>query len=368
METRINFLELLQLDMAIKILDSLDDPTDIIRSCCVSRIWHRFVISNGICKKLCLRLFPLLSKVASVMESPSTTRNPSLIRYNDISEWETLEREHRIYAILARILTTSTPSECISEAVSASSTDNYPQESIGNTLDPRDQILRRPTYWSSKGNSNTEVPETLIYKLLTNFCLVTEISVQPFQAYFQLPECPIYSARAVRFRMGHPRNPGEIDNDLRELPLQLPADDKFVWTYTSPEFPMNQEITLQKFKLPVPVLCIGGYLQIELLGRIQKQKMDALYYICVNHVKALGVLSPVFDAEIVEPSGKFLLKYLPENENQPLPRPRQFVMSMLHENLMGLEQILNVWHGNAPDDIEWGDDVADDNDFDFVLM
>lgn len=36
---------------------------------------------------------------------------------------------------------------------------------------------------------------------------------------------------------------------------------------------------LQKFELPKPVLCIGGYLQIELLGRVQRQDMDGLFYI-----------------------------------------------------------------------------------------
>lgn len=42
---------------------------------------------------------------------------------------------------------------------------------------------------------------------------------------------------------------------------------------------MKQENRLQKFKLPEPALCIGGILQIELLGRVQKQEMDGLYYI-----------------------------------------------------------------------------------------
>lgn len=36
---------------------------------------------------------------------------------------------------------------------------------------------------------------------------------------------------------------------------------------------------MQTFKLPEPVLCIGGYLQIELLGRVQRQEMDDLFYI-----------------------------------------------------------------------------------------
>lgn len=40
--------------------------------------------------------------------------------------------------------------------------------------------------------------------------------------------------------MGHLKSPREIGSDLQHLPLQKPADDKFVWTYTSPEFPMMQ--------------------------------------------------------------------------------------------------------------------------------
>ena len=40
-----------------------------------------------------------------------------------------------------------------------------------------------------------------------------------------------------------------------------------------------QENCLQPFKLPEPVLCVGGYMQIELLGRVQRQEIDGLFYI-----------------------------------------------------------------------------------------
>lgn len=40
-----------------------------------------------------------------------------------------------------------------------------------------------------------------------------------------------------------------------------------------------QENALQSFKLPKPVVCLGGILRIELLGRVQKQAIDDLYYI-----------------------------------------------------------------------------------------
>ena len=50
----------------------------------------------------------------------------------------------------------------------------------------------------------------------------------------------IYSSNSVRFRMGHPKGPNDLGS--RHLGDSLPcnADDTFIWTYTSPEFPMAQ--------------------------------------------------------------------------------------------------------------------------------
>ncbi|PSS13972.1 F-box protein [Actinidia chinensis var. chinensis] len=371
METRTDFLQWLQFDMVLKILMSLDDPRDLIRASVLSRYWRHFVIANGLCKQLCLRLFPQISSVAYVTEPRCGTKESAHVGSSNNVELETFEREHRVYAFLVRALTTFTASDCVAEAISASSTDNYPEESIRNTLNRGDRVLRRASYWSSKGQRDPAVPETLIYKLIAGVCVITEISVRPFQAYFQ-PGKPIYSVKSVRFRMGHPRSPTDIGNDLGDLPLQLPADDKFIWTYTSQEFPMAQENSLQKFKLPEPVLCIGGFLQIELLGRVQKQEMDGLYYICVAHVEVLGQsLFPSFDVEILELSGKFVLKYYPlgQNSSPPVLPYSQLANSpnLLPENLRDLEQLLNMLNGNAPDldPNDWDDD---DNDIDLVLM
>ncbi|CAM8928133.1 unnamed protein product [Rhodiola kirilowii] len=78
---------------------------------------------------------------------------------------------------------------------------------------------------------------------------------------------------------------------------------------------MLQERSLQKFQLPEPALCIGGYLKIELLGRVQRQDSDDMYYICVSHVRADGMsLSPKFTVKILRTLqnwGKFGLEYNP---------------------------------------------------------
>lgn len=69
----------------------------------------------------------------------------------------------------------------------------------------------------------------------------TELVFWSVPAYFQYG-FPIYSAKAVRFRMGHPKLPVEMDSEdyYESHAGHEPADRGFVWTYTSPEFPMIQ--------------------------------------------------------------------------------------------------------------------------------
>ncbi|KAF7814607.1 F-box protein [Senna tora] len=295
----VDFISSLDPDMSHKILLCLDDPSDLVRVSCVSRSWRRFVIANGLCKQLCLRMFPQLSRAACVVElNKHGAKEPEEVGSSYSMEWQALEKNHRVYAYLARASMTFGIGDCIGDTIGASSTDNFPEESIDNTLEPRDMIGERASYWSSKGQNNPDVPETLTYKLVSQICVITEISVQPFEAFFQ-PGLPIYSAKSVRIKMGYP-NPS----------LDTSTEEKYVWTYTSPEFPMAQENRLQKFILPEPVLCIGGILQIELLGRVQRQEMDNLFYICVCHVQVVGrPLSPAFSVEIRDhSSGMFTLK------------------------------------------------------------
>ncbi|XP_043688064.1 F-box protein At4g00755 isoform X2 [Telopea speciosissima] len=279
MENCSDFLLLLGPD-ASRILNNLDDPADLVRASAVSRAWREFVIANGFCKNLCLRMFSEISRVAHVIEVKNMTEPLEVGSYSSL-EWQNLKRDHRVYAHLAHNSKNFRTKDCILDAISASSTDNYPEESIDNTLEPSDRVERRPSYWSSKGEKNPAVPETLTYRLVSRLCVITEISIQPFQAFFQWGY-PIYSAKAVRFRMGYLKEPLEAGSDHMDESSagHRYNEDNFISAYVSPEFPMAQDSTLQKFKLPEPVLCIGGILQVELLGRVQRQKMDGLFYIC----------------------------------------------------------------------------------------
>ncbi|KAJ4905580.1 F-box protein [Raphanus sativus] len=256
-----DFLNKLDTDTSLSIFCRLNDPSDVVRASAVSRSWRDLVIRYGLSKNLCFKLFHQLTCVDRVND--------------ESSGWsKLLEREHRAFALLAKGCTSSPITSCIADAIVASSTDNFPEECILNTLDERDRIGATPSYWSSSGQHKTSVPETLVYKLKGDLCVVTEFSIHPFQAYFQSGS-PIYSSHYVRFRLGH------LDNKSQEK-------NNYVWTYTSQQFAMAQENRLQNFKLPEPVVCIGGYMLIEFLGRVQTQELDGLYYICVSHVKVMG--------------------------------------------------------------------------------
>ncbi|KAJ7971866.1 F-box protein [Quillaja saponaria] len=335
MGSSMDFIKSLDPDMSIKILMCLDDPSDLDRVSSVSRFWRHFEVGSSYLMK-----------------------------------WEALQRDHRVYAYLARASISSAIGDCISEAYGASSTDHYPEESIDNTLEPRVIVAQRASYWSSKGQSNPDVSESLFYKLVNDFCVINEIKIQPFQDFFEMGY-PIYSAKSVRFKMGHPKTSRDVKADLMCKSSHVSADDQFIWTYTSQEFPMAQENRLQKFKLPEPVLCIGGFLQIELLGRVLRHEMDGLFYICVSHVQVVGrSLSPAFGVEILEPSGKFVLKNdrllrCPTQSSLSANEPNAVSADYFQRRVRDLQHIVNLSQGNLEviEPLEWDGEEDEDADF-----
>ncbi|KAK2415104.1 F-box protein [Trifolium repens] len=351
-----DFLSWLDPDTSLKIFKCLDDPADLVRVSCVSRTWRDFVVENGLSKQLCLRMFPQLSRVACVVElnQNGVKGHTEVGSSRSMESLAPLWKDHRVFSYFARSCLSPIDMDCIAKAIGASSTDNFPQESIDHTLEERDNIAGRFSYWSSSGQSNPNVPETLTYQLASQICIIREINIQPFQAHFQMGS-PIYSAKSVRFKMGH------LKASLNDL-----ADEMFVWTYTSPEFPMVQENRLQKFRLPEPVLCIGGILQIELLERVQRQEMDGLLYICVSYVQAQGIqLSPAFTVDILGPSGMFVLKRDHRANCQPSVTSENESGAMITDG--DFQQIVTILRGHVmgigPVD-GWDEEEYEIDDFD----
>nr|XP_033508535.1 F-box protein At4g00755-like isoform X3 [Nicotiana tomentosiformis] len=215
-------------------------------------------------KQLCLRKFPQLSRISRIREPDLGIAEGKDVKFSN-STWETLKIDHNVYASLLQAIETSNscPSDCIDYEVSASSTDDYPV-SVWNTLVPTDRNQDQPSYWSSTGDSDPNAPETLIYKLKADLCVITEINIQPLEVYSH-PGRAICCPKSVRFRLGHPKSSRDKRRLLHWHPDQ-PADDKFIWTYTSEEFLMRQVrlLTLlfpkrrRSYLLEIVFLFVGG--------------------------------------------------------------------------------------------------------------
>ncbi|KAF8655392.1 hypothetical protein HU200_061131 [Digitaria exilis] len=320
-----DLVEWLGPDASAIVFACLRDRADLGRALAVSRSWRTFVMVVHLSKIQCLRLFPEVKFFAQIVKKPtkSAGSDNSVAMEQDAgltcaasTAWENHKIEQEVYKRLAHALLSNYPdASCIAACIGASTTDFFPDESIQNTLIAGDEVNDRPSYWSSRGHENPGFPEFLLYKLSSDLCLIDEIRIQPFRATFQHGK--IYSVECVRFKFGCPKShlrPEDLVSEVSEGQLALLPDDSYIWTYTSPGFRMQQENVLQSFKLPRPVLRIGGVVKVEFWGRVQKQEIDNLYYVCVSHVEVLG--SPLTREWGVAPCDNgLILKYYPDHES-----------------------------------------------------
>ncbi|KAL2611570.1 hypothetical protein R1flu_023262 [Riccia fluitans] len=301
-------MERMGADTIICILKHLTAPADLASASIVCRSWRQYVLEGQLWRELCHREFPELQLV-EVEFADCVARGSERARYLHVFQ-STLEKYHHGYNQLYREFTKTSVSDmnCIGAAIAASSTDEFPREKIHETLyaNPRKgrtQWLRAWSYWSSKGQRDPEVPETLTYKLVSSVCLIHEIKIRPFKAEFHTGD-PIFSPRFVRFRLGYETPRSSCPDDIREIDIGYSLSQlvefpwtpgpppEYTWTSVSQEYPVLKEDVLQVFKLSRPVLCVGQILQVDLLGRTETCFSDEdgalLYYICICHVNVVG--------------------------------------------------------------------------------
>ncbi|KAI8104162.1 hypothetical protein M9435_006688 [Picochlorum sp. BPE23] len=232
----------------------------------------------------------------------------------------------------------------------ATSYDNN-HENLDNVLSPIVKSLRGFSYWSSLGSDDESSGESLAFALDMPVCVIKSISVRPFQAWFQ-DEYPIYGSKKIQFRIGgipmfrhHTKlNPmqqvdlaaadlgidgacvalsktvlmetyrkrnessADVDAQAQEIVARIrsrsndtaavPAGqwDEATATWTSPQYDIRNEDKLQSFDIP-GILCIGGYLRIDLIGRNSRQEIDNKYYTCLGRVCITGHPLPGFYAD-----------------------------------------------------------------------
>ncbi|KAL8500112.1 hypothetical protein ACS0TY_019926 [Phlomoides rotata] len=296
-----DLVDCFDVDLSLRIMGLLNDPIDVIRAAVVSKTWRRFVIANGLCKKIFLKRFPHIAHIAYEVEGIDQIIRLSDVSTVDAADWADLERDHKIYSSLLQPLATPMifPMNCLNFPIGASSTHSN-VENILHTMTPIDKFLDNQSFWSSDGQVNPDVPEHIIYELRSNMCIVNEVSIRPFVEDPGNPGNPIYSPTSVRFRFGYARG-----KEIKCTPFECPSFVEYNWTYTSPEFLMSQEAGLQQFKLPEPIVCVGGVLVIEMLGRAQKDPNDDF----LGYVEVLGLsLRPAYKLEVMD-NGELQLKF-----------------------------------------------------------
>eukprot|EP00899_Mesostigma_viride_P002530 jgi/Mesvir1/12278/Mv00488-RA.1 len=294
-------MDSLEADVLGHAFDLAPDAFTLSSIASTSREWREIVITRRLWRKRCERECPALEKLIDGVYTTTGNSAPQ--------EWEAQLQESRLFQnILRQVL--HAPCGIHVDALAASSTD-HPEESIANTT--RVATIRsshQPSYWSSLGSASAESNDWLLYQTSAPLTMIHEIHLRPFKATFQRLQ-PIYSAKRVRFRLGFCKSPQQFraaqQAGRARIPLDLDvADGSFVWSYISPEFPMAQEDALQCFKLPSPQLCVGGTLCVELLGKVQTQEFDNLFYICMDQVKVVGWPIPQHGCEVL-PCGRWRL-------------------------------------------------------------
>ncbi|GAM25046.1 hypothetical protein SAMD00019534_082210 [Acytostelium subglobosum LB1] len=201
----------------------------------------------------------------------------------------------RLYLELGSIVFNNTYDLLVS-ALKSSSCDNDNQ-SIENTLGPNKK------FWSSRGSNDISSSEYLLYKLEQPICIVSSIQIHVYKAFFQ-PGQPIYSPQSIRISVGF--TPDNMH-------------------YTSEEFMVEQTDEPQTFYFD-PILVVGGYLRVDLIGHHQSQANDGLFYTVLKYVcvdgRTLGSLDnkPELCLSLVQMAAKHIdvRHLLPHSARQQL--------------------------------------------------
>eukprot|EP01059_Diplonema_ambulator_P006388 TRINITY_DN16109_c0_g7_i1.p1 TRINITY_DN16109_c0_g7~~TRINITY_DN16109_c0_g7_i1.p1 ORF type:complete len:411 (+),score=172.46 TRINITY_DN16109_c0_g7_i1:56-1234(+) len=184
--------------------------------------------------------------------------------------------------------------DVLSAALGASSTDASNQ-TVHETTN-----AKLTTFWSSTGSESEHSEDSVCYLLSGHLALIDHIKLTFYQADYQ-EEAPIYYCRGVQILVGHPAEgsmsamtklglgtytagfgPSTRHGSEKDT-LELINNADF--HYTSQVFDVTREET-QVFKLNK--LVAGSIVKIVMTGKTTRQKIDDLYYVCLQRMRIQG--------------------------------------------------------------------------------
>jgi hypothetical protein len=124
--------------------------------------------------------------------------------------------------------------------------------------------------------------------LFPKVAFISGFTLTPYQAFFH-DGSPIYAPREAVLQIFLPFIPGD--------PLS-----EGITLFESEPFHVELSAQSQIFRLPIPILGIGGIAKIVLRGAYQRQTiLGNDFYVCISHASILGVPVNELRSHTVEP-------------------------------------------------------------------
>jgi hypothetical protein len=120
-------------------------------------------------------------------------------------------------------------------------------------------------FWSSIGSASPDVDEFLIYEAASPY-LISAVEISFYQAMYQLGS-PCYAPERVRISIG------------------MHADQ---FEYCTGEIPVSNTPLVQRVDIH-PIMVYGRVIRVDLIGKVQRQPDDNLFYSCVRYFSASGI-------------------------------------------------------------------------------
>lgn len=251
----------------VHVFSFLDAPHELARVRLVCSAWARLADDGSVWRAKCREVPAVQAALESSSSSTKKGRRyaPRLFTRNlktaDNALWKPLFRELSTFPMKGAG-TGHLEYKLLRQGLRASSSD-HPSQGIHQTLNPSLQ-----TFWSSKGSADDQSSEFLVYRLVQPICIVHSVSITIYRAGYQ-KGIPVYGPQSLQVSVGF----GPEKEDMH---------------YTSPVYPVDNSAVEQTFEL-APELVAGGFLRIDLYGRVQTQPDDDLYYTVLQRVVALGL-------------------------------------------------------------------------------
>ena len=147
-------------------------------------------------------------------------------------------------------------------------------------------------YWSSEGSEDVSSSEELLYQLAHPICLVSSLTIEFYQAHWQLGQ-PVYCPQTLRVAF-------YLGTNLQE---------------TISLGPVQRTPNAQVYPFSRPI--VANQIRLILEGRTAKQPSDELWYTVVQYVEVMGrTLPSLKDKQVCQALVNYASRFITKEDLQ----------------------------------------------------